>query len=470
MMSYNIKHEPFVRKGPGRPFEKRCVLSKQSRREFLKRAALLGAMPSLASISALAATQRGKVKIADIKTMVLQGPRVHTLVKVVSDSGLFGIGEAYGQPAEATIGALNAIRQSFLKKDPLDINSLYYGLGNQVDGSAHMQLRAVTGIDVALYDLCGKILNVPAATLLGGPVRNRMRMYADQGPRNMLDKANCQEWAASVKASKAGWTGFKMGAPRVGGAGGPGPGPDGEGPGGGEGAGRGAAVPAGPPAGPPPMERGAGNVSNAQLNAIRQGFENCREALGWDHDIMFHGMWNYDFPSALAIAEALAPARVAWFEDPLPPNFSNDWVRLTEKSPVPILTGENLGRHEDWAPFFAEKGFHIGQLDMRNVGGLNEAKKISDMADLASMPMCAHDTGAIINNFATLQWAVTVKNFIASETIIGNGTWIDDVVLHDRPIIESGHMTLPDKPGLGIELNPDVVKAHLAKGETWWGD
>ena len=129
-----------------------------------------------------------------------------------------------------------------------------------------------------------------------------------------------------MKESKAGWTGFKIGPPRV--------------PEKADGAplrkARAATagaqlLPAGgrawtrraAPAGPPPMERGSGNVSNAELNAIRQGFQNMREALGWDYDLMFHGGWNYDFFSSIAIAEALVPARVAWFEDPLPPNFSD---------------------------------------------------------------------------------------------------------------------------------------------------
>jgi L-alanine-DL-glutamate epimerase-like enolase superfamily enzyme len=299
-------------------------------------------------------------------------------------------------------------------------------------------MRAVTGINIALWDLAGKILNVPAATLLGGSVRNRMRMYTGTGPRNMLDKASCREWADQMKTSKAGWLGFKLGGPRGG---------DGENAADGS-----------------PRE-----ISNKELIDIRQGFENCREAIGWDRDLMYHGMWSFNLPSSIRLAEALEPAKVAWLEDPMPPNFSDAWVHLTAVSKTPILTGENLGRHQEWADFFFKKGIHIGQLDMRNVGGLNEAKKISDLADLALIPMCAHNTGCIVNNFATLQWACTVRDFKASETRIGNGDWMDDVILHDGPVVKNGHIDLPDKPGLGIELNPDIVKAHLAKDETYWG-
>jgi L-alanine-DL-glutamate epimerase-like enolase superfamily enzyme len=82
--------------------------------------------------------------------------------------------------------------------------------------------------------------------------------------------------------------------------------------------------------------------------------------------------------------------------------------------------------------------------------------------------MAAHDTGSILCNYATLQWACSVRDFIAAETIIGAGGWMDDVIVHDGPIVKDGYMSLPEKPGLGVELNPDVLKAHLAAGESYW--
>lgn len=428
------------------------------RRNFVRACAGLAGVPALTRINAVAASARGKVKITDIKVMMLQGPRTYTLVKVLTDSGLYGIGEGYGSPAVGVKEGILELRPSFVGRDPLDFEALYMSLGNRVDGSAHMLLRAVTGIEVALWDLSGKILNVPVSTLLGGQVRDRVRMYTGEGPRDMLEKASCREWAAEMKASLAGWTAFKFGGPRSGG----GPPPAG---------GRGAA---GAPLGGARGSPGRGVVSQRQISRqelmdIRQGFENCREAIGWNRDLMFHGMWGYNLVSAIQLAEALEPAKVAWLEDPMPPDFSDAWVQLTATAKVPILTGENLGRRQEWVDFFFKKGFHIGQLDMRNTGGLLESKKISDLADVALIPMCAHNTGCIVNNFATVHWASTVRDFIAAETRIGNGDWMDDVILHDGPVIKDGHITVPDRPGLGIELNPDVVKTHLAAGETYWG-
>ena len=432
-----------------------------SRREFLKGSAVALGGACLGGFQLLADTHKGKVKITDVKVMMLQGPRTYTLVKVITDTGLYGIGEGYGSPGVGVKEGILQLRPYFIGKDPLDVEALYTGLGQRVDGSAHMLLRAVAGVEMALWDLAGKILNVPAATLLGGQVRNTVRVYHDEGPRDMLDKASCVEWAARMKESVQGWTGFKFGPPRAGGGrGGAGTGGRGAGGRGGEAGGEGGAERTGI------AQR---QLSRKELIDIRKGFENCRDAIGWDRDIMFHGQWAYDLNSAIQLCEALEPVKPLWVEDPMPPEFSDEWVHLTAVSKVPILTGENLGRRQTWRDFFLKKGLHIGQLDIRNTGGLVESKKISDLAELCLVPMCAHDSAAAVTNIATLHWASTVRNFIAAETMIGAGGWMDDVIVHDGPLVKNSQMTVPTKPGLGIELNPDVVKAHLAKDETYWG-
>jgi gluconate/galactonate dehydratase len=139
-----------------------------SRREFLRTSAYAASGACLQGFRLLADTQKGKVKITDIKLMILQGPRTYTLVKVITDSGLYGIGEGYGSPGVGVKEGILQLRPYFIGKDPLDVEALYTGLGQRVDGSAHMLLRAVAGVEMALWDVAGKILNVPAATLLGG--------------------------------------------------------------------------------------------------------------------------------------------------------------------------------------------------------------------------------------------------------------------------------------------------------------
>ena len=412
--------------------------SSLDRRGFLTSCVAIAGATALGRFHALAAAERDRVKIRDIKVMMLQGPRTYTLVKVESDAGLYGIGEAYGNPGVGVKEGVLELRPYFVGKDPLDIDALYVGLGQRIDGSAHMLLRAVSGIEAALWDLAGKILDVPAATLLGGRIRNRVRMYHDEGPRNMLDPASCKEWAAKMKADPAGWTAFKFGPPRSR--------PDQD------------------------RARDASNrlLTTKELRDIRRGFENCRDAMGWDHDIIVHCHWEYDLRTAIQLAEAVEPIKPLWLEDPMPPDFSNAWVRLTSASKVPIGTGENLARRQGFADFLLQKGCDIAQLDVRNTGGLLESKKIADLADMYLIPMCAHDTGSIVCNYATVQWACAVRDFLAAETVIGRGGWMDDVIIHDGLVVKDGYIVLPEKPGLGIELNPDVVKAHLAAGEAYW--
>jgi L-alanine-DL-glutamate epimerase-like enolase superfamily enzyme len=405
-----------------------------SRRRFLQTVSAGG----LASFHALAAPERGRVKITDIRVMMLQGPRTYTLIKVLTDAGVYGIGEGYGSPAVGVKDGVLELRPYFIGKDPLEIEALYTGLGQRTDGSAHMLLRAVSGIEIALWDLAGKILNAPVVTLLGGKFRDSVRMYHDEGPRNLLEPSSCREWADKMKSDKAGWTGFKFEPPRSN-----------------------ARI---------DRARDGANrlLTSKELRDIRIGFENCRNAIGEDYDIICHCHWEYDLRTSLQLCEAIEPIKPMWLEDPMPPDFSESWVRLRSASKVPIGTGENLARRHGFKDFIINQGCDIVQLDVRNTGGLLESKKISDLADLFYVPMAAHDTGSIICNIATVHWAASVRDFLAAETLIGRGNWMDDVIVHDGPIVKDGHIAVPTKPGLGIELNKEVVKANLARGEKYW--
>jgi L-alanine-DL-glutamate epimerase-like enolase superfamily enzyme len=411
-----------------------------TRRQFARRLSLAATAGTLARYHALAAPEKGRVKIRDIKFMVMQGPRTYTLVKLITDSGLYGIGEGYGNPGAGVKEQMLALQPDILGKDPLEIDAIYTGLGQRTDGSAHALMRAVSGIEMALWDVAGKILGVPATTLLGGRFRDRVQVYDHAAPRNMLDPKSCREWADKVKADPAGFTAHKFGPPRT------------------------------TPENDIAHDRSNRLLTTKELANIRRGFENCREAIGWSHDIQVHCHWEYDLRTSLQLAEAVESIRPLWLEDPLPPDYSDSWKRLVAGSKVPICTGENLSRREGFKDFIINQGLDIVHLDVRNTGGLLESKRIADLAHIFALPVANHNTGSMINTVATVQWAASIQDYIACETIVGQGGWMDEVVVHEGgPIIKDGHIALTNKPGLGIELNPDVVKAHLATGETWWG-
>jgi L-alanine-DL-glutamate epimerase-like enolase superfamily enzyme len=416
-----------------------------------RRAFLLGGVSSptfLAAYQKLAAAEKSRLKIRDIKTMTLQGPsRTYLLVKVVAEDGIFGIAEAYGTPGIGVKEQILALKPGLAGKDPLEIDAVYTLLddhakdlsGTRTDGSAHNLIRAASGIEMALWDLAGKALGVPTTTLLGGRFRQKVRVYDHAAPRNMLDKAACREWAQKVKADPAGFTAHKFGFPHT----------------------------------TPATDKGrdvANRVlSTKELIQIRQGFENCREALGWDHDIMVHCHWEYDLRTAIQIAEAVEPIKPLWFEDPLQVEYSDAWTQLCQAVRVPVCTGENLARRQGFKDFIIRRGCDILHPDLRNSGGFLETKRIADMADVFGLPMANHNTGSQLHTWATCQWAASIRDYMTCETITGVGGWMDQLLLTDGPYIQDGFVGVTNKPGLGVELNPDVVKAHLAPGESWWG-
>jgi L-alanine-DL-glutamate epimerase-like enolase superfamily enzyme len=409
-----------------------------SRRTFLKGLGLAPFAAFLPAYHALAAPEKGKTRIRDIKVMVIQGPRTYTLVKVESDAGLYGIGEAYGSPGIGVKEGILELRQSLLGKDPLGIDALITGLGTRTDGSAHSLFRAVSGIEMALWDLAGKTLGVPSTTLLGGRFRDRVRVYDHAAPANMLFPGSCREWADGVKSDPHGFTAHKFGFPHT-----------------------------------DPRSDQARDPSNrvlttTELARIRHGFDTCREAIGFEHDIMVHCHWEYDLRTSIQLAEAVAPIKPLWLEDPLPPEYAESWRRLVAASNVPICTGENLSRRHLFKDFVTNHGCDILHPDLRNTGGFLETKRIADLAELYFLPMATHNTGSLVNTLATVNWAATVRDFVACETVIGKGGWMDEIVVHDGLIVREGFITLSDRPGLGLELDPDVVKAHLAAGERYW--
>jgi L-alanine-DL-glutamate epimerase-like enolase superfamily enzyme len=415
-----------------------------SRREFLGYTA---ALPVLLQFHELAAAQRKRVKIRDVQVMMLEGGRTYSLVKITADDGLFGIAEAYGSPGVGVKEQVLSLKPWLVGKDPLEIDTLYVTMGEgsrnlsgtRTDGSAHNLIRAVSGIEMALWDLAGKILDVPTSTLLGGKFRDRVRVYDHAAPKNMLDKGACKEWAARVKAHPAGFTSHKFGFPHT-------------------------SLTEDP--GRDPSNR---MLSTRELINIQQGFENCREAIGWDHDIMVHCHWEYDLRTSIQIADAVESIKPLYLEDPLPVDYTDSWKRLCESTKVPICMGENLARREGFKDFILNGGADILHPDLRNSGGFLETKRIADLAHIFGLPMATHNTGSQVNTYASCQWAASIRDYMSCETVTGEGGWMDQVLVLDGPYIKDGFIQVSAKPGLGITLNPDVVKAHLAPGETWWG-
>jgi L-alanine-DL-glutamate epimerase-like enolase superfamily enzyme len=290
-----------------------------------------------------------------------------------------------------------------------------------------------------------------------------VRVYLTTSPANALDPASCREWASAIKEHAFGFTAVKADLVRKGYA----------------------------------KEdlydttfktpRGENRqLTNEDLDRNAKAFTNVRDALGPDFGIAVHTHWELDWNDALNLARVVAPMRPMWLEDALPPDFSDAWVKLTEESPVPILTGENLYTRRGFLPFIVHQGCHIAQIDIPKAGGLLEAKKISDLADIYDMAVTSHNASGPLGAVASAHSAAAMRDFKGHELSVGTLTaksgdlpwghfegdpiesW-SSLVLHDGPLVKDGRILIPDRPGLGVEPNPDYVRAHLAPGETWWG-
>jgi L-alanine-DL-glutamate epimerase-like enolase superfamily enzyme len=401
-----------------------------SRRQFLKGLGFAAASPAfLPSYHALAAAERKRVKIRDVQAMLMQGAsRNYVLIKITSDAGVYGIGEGYGSPGVSVKEQVLSLKPWLVGKDPLEIDKLYTQMGEgtrdlsgtRTDGSAHNLLRAVSGIEMALWDLAGKILEVPTSTLLGGKFRDKVRVYDHAAPRNMLDKASVADWAAKVKAHPSGFTCHKFGFPNSN------------------------------PATDKARDPANRLLTTRELIGVQKGFENCREAVGWDRDLMVHCHWEYDLRTAIQIADAVESIKPVWLEDPLPVDYSDSWKRLCAASKVPICMGENLARREGFKDFILNQGADILHPDLRNSGGFLETKRIADMAHIFGLPMANHNTGSQVYTYAAVQWAASIRDYLSLETITGEGGWMDQVLLLDGPYIKDGFIQVSDQPGLGI--------------------
>lgn len=412
-------------------------------------ASIPAAAGSVTSRSSLREKAAGNVKITDVKVMrvkMTERGHVMPLVKIETDAGMYGIGECHhdvtGLGAKDVV--LNGLREVLIGQDPFDVERLTHAMKFRVSylgGGGGIGMHGVTGCEVALWDVVGKLLNKPLRKVLGGGCfTDKVRAYLTSQPRNMLDKAVVKEWFDYVNGSVQKWTAAK----------------------------------------PFRISQRPGRelnrrLSNEELKQNIQAFSNMREIGGDNFELIVHCHWEFDLVDSLAFCRALEPIRPWWIEDPMPVAYNESWKTLAANSPIPILTGENLYTAHDFLPFITNNAVHIVEIDISMAGGLLEAKKIADLAALYYMPVATHSVMGPVAAIASANAAATMQDFLGHESYDytensrdGHGGW-GSLINYDRDIIKDGYIQLSDKPGLGLELNKDVAMKHLVEGEKWWG-
>jgi D-galactarolactone cycloisomerase len=340
---------------------------------------------------------------------------VHTLIAVHTEEGLVGLGSVFTNDAlvRASLALLEPLVRGENALEPervtekLHQHMFWLGRGGSVT-------HAISGIDIALWDLLGQATGQPVGRLLGGRYRERVQPYAsllmDQ-PERLRDHLLAVQ-AQGFRAFKIGWGPF-------------------------------------------------GRVSAKMDEAIVSA---AREALGDEALLMVDAggsdaYWANGYKWALNTAHMLADYGVTWFEEALVPDALEDYQLLREHSPVPISGGEVLTRRQAFQPWLEGRAFDIVQPDVTKVGGISEERRIAWMAQEHGVKFIPHGWNTAVGLAADLQLASAISNTDFVEYLTGS-PFIDEITLGGWHLDAEGMLGIPNKPGLGLELDPDIIHKY----------
>lgn len=421
-----------------------------TRRNFIAATAVAAAgfMPEQSQIlRALpqAETEFGKVKITDVKTASVMIKYPAHLVKIETDVGLFGIGEAFN--GDGVLDHIRSLKDLVIGQDPLQVDYLYQRMVEAKLGAGSWTgtlSSSIAGIETALWDLAGKILKVPAYVLLGGKFRDKLLIYHDTGSPKTPDPA---AWVEEAQKSVA--YGFKATKFDL----------DWEGP-------------AQWIAGEPFQYRGEifnRSISSLEMEQWVKILEAIRLELGPHYPLAIDLHFNYNMGDSMRFAKMTDDLNLWFIEDPIPPQNADAMARFTRSSPAPTATGENLYSRHTFRDFIEKQACDIIQPDPQKVGGLLETKKIADWADLYYITMACHNMCTPVGTIAKGHACAAIKSFVTLESdSVELGYWDDIVQTESGKVFRDGYLEMNNKPGLGIELNEEVCRAHLAEGSVFF--
>ena len=381
---------------------------------------ILKAMPS-------ASGSFGNVKVRDVKTAAIDvGYKTH-LVKVTTDSGLYGLGEAF--PKAEVAEDIKTIKEEIIGRDPLAVEYLQHRLTTKFmsrGGRTGALSGAISGIEIALWDLAGKILNVPVYRLLGGGgYRDKILLYHDCGSPKGYDDP--QAWVEEAHKSIAhGFRAIKFSFSRLSG------------------------------------DKWNRTIPLGDMVKWARILEAVRADLGPDFPIALDFHWRYNTRDSMRFTQMIEDVGLWFLEDPMPPENADAFARLTAASKVPILTGENLYGREGFRPFIEKQACDYIHPDPQKCGGLLETKKIADWAELYYINMLCHNGSTPVGTIANGHACMNIKSFVALESDSVDTPHWKKIVQRDAPIFDDGYLKLSDNPGLDITLDEDVCRAHLA--------
>ena len=375
------------------------------------------------------------MKITDVKAMTLKGYKQWNYVQIETDEGLTGIGEAH--PGAGVADIVLQFKKTLVGADPRNIEPLYNRMIGAASNRYAMGLSAIGGIETALWDLLGKSLGVPVYQLLGGKYRDHIRLYADVGH----GKGNTPEgWAQRAKEGVSdGYQAIKFDIDNSANE----------------------------------LKQDAVNreLSTAELQKTTSLVAAAREAAGDGIDISIDCHSLFSTHSAMKLAERLEPFDLMFLEDPVPNDNVEAMAKVSAATSIPICTGEFLFRRDGFRELIQTQACDMLHVDVSGTGGMLEAKKIADLADLYYIPFAAHNITSPIGMTATAHVCAAVRNFIVMELPYhaDQVEWRWDLAISNEPLMQDNAFVVPEQPGLGVEINADVAREHLMPGSDHFG-
>jgi L-alanine-DL-glutamate epimerase-like enolase superfamily enzyme len=392
-----------------------------------------------------------ELKITDLRvaTVGWAGWRF-PLIRIDTNQGLSGYGEVR-DGASKTYALM--LKSRLLGENPCNVDKLFRKI--KQFGHHARQGGGVCAVEMALMDLAGKAYGVPAYVLAGGKFRDAIRMYCDT-PNEPTGEAMGHKLA---ERRKRGFTMLKMdvGIQSL----------------------VGVKNALGYPAGMLKTDDGTPLERMLDLHSIQHPFthvrltqkgidllceyvEAARSIVGDEVPIAADHFGHIGLDDCLRLGEALEPYNLAWLEDLVPWQYTEQWVQLERALKTPVCTGEDIYLKESFLPLLQARAVNVIHPDLATSGGILETKKIGDLAQDYGVSMALHMAGTPVSTLASVHCAAATENFIALEHHFTEVPfWNDFIDGVPKPIIQDGYIQVPDQPGLGFELNEEAVKAHL---------
>ena len=441
-----------------------------SRRSFFKKTAMggiaLGAATLLSPIEDVVAQSTQKVsrygapsdlKITDMRyclTAVMGGTAI---IRIDTNQGIYGLGEVRDA---ADVRYALFLKSRILGENPCNVELIFKKI-KQFGGQAR-QAGGVCAVEMALWDICGKAYNVPCWQLLGGRYRDKIRMYADTPESNSPEE---QKKLIKYRTEEQGYTWLKMDVSigelnNV----------------------EGALV------NDKFWRNAQGNlaqwgdqnnmmsyantlhpftqiqVTDKGLEHLQKIVENVRSMVGYQIPLSTDHYGHFDYNNGIRLGRALEKYRLAWLEDIVSWEYTDQYKKMSDALETPVLTGEDIYLLKYFKPLIDAKAVDIVHPDLASSGGLLETKRIGDYAEENGIAMAMHQAGTPVSFMANVHCAAATQNFLALEHHSVDLPWWESLVktTDGRKLITKGFANLPlTAPGLGIELNEEVVKQHL---------